>query len=392
MAANDTLGPFRAGPGSPPPYLAGREAEQAACRAFLNELRNRRPPPREIVFYGPRGNGKTALLVWLQREAASRFGLDVIRLTPAAARTEAGLVERLLPASWRRRIAPETVSVSGITWRPGEERPPPLDAALAARAGKKPLVLVLDEARTLEAEVGGALLNASRQVGRELPFLLVLAGTPDVQARLGAMNVTFWNRAERRPVGRLDPEAAGAALRRPLEAENVGIDEDAMRRMAGDSHGYPYFVQLWGEAVWREVSPAAPARPPRITRADVGTAQAGVDRRKNGYYLERYDELMERGLLRVARAVADAFEDRDLLDDERLEAAIRRGSGEGCTPERIAEARTALRHLGYVWRPEAEPTWEAGIPSLMDYMRAYVPGPSGLERGGRGAAVRDDGA
>ena len=389
MATNDALGPFRAGPGSPPPYLAGREAEQAACRTFLNELRNGRPPPREIVFYGPRGNGKTALLVWLQREAASRFGLDVIRLTPAAARTEARLVERLLPASRWRRLAPERVSVSGVTWRPGEERPPPLDAALAARAEKKPLVLVLDEAHTLEEEVGGALLNASQQVGRELPFLLVLAGTPDVQVRLGAMNVTFWNRAERHPVGRLDPEAAAAALRRPLEDENVGIDEDALHHMTGDSHGYPYFVQLWGEAAWRQAHTGTREGRRYVVRTDVGAAQAGVDRRKNGYYLERYDELMERGLLRVARAVADAFEDRSLLDDERLEAAIRRGAGEGCTPERIAEARTALRHLGYVWRPEAEPTWEAGIPSLMDYMRAYVPDPSGL---GHGAPVRDGGA
>lgn len=376
METNDVLGPFRAGPGSLPPYLAGREAEQAACRAFLNELRNERPPPREVVFYGPRGNGKTALLVWLQREAASRFGLDVVRLTPAAARTEARLVERLLPLPWWRRLAPERISVSGLTWRPGEERPPPLDAALAARAENKPLVLVLDEAHTLEDEVGGALLNASQQVGRELPFLLVLAGTPDVQSRLGAMNVTFWNRAERHPVGRLDPEAAAAALRRPLEEENVGIDEDALRHMTGDGHGYPYFVQLWGEAVWREAHTRTRAGRRYAARTDVDAAQAGVDRRKNGYYLERYDELMERGLLRVARAVADAFEDRDLLDDERLEAAIRRGSGEGCTPERIAEARTALRHLGYVWRPEAEPTWEAGIPSLMDYMRAYVPDPA----------------
>ena len=376
MATNDALGPFRAGPGSPPPYLAGREAEQAACRTFLNELRNGRPPPREIVFYGPRGNGKTALLVWLQREAASRFGLDVIRLTPAAARTEARLVERLLPGSRWRRLAPERVSVSGVTWRPGEERPPPLDAALAARAEKKPLVLVLDEAHTLEEEVGGALLNASQQVGRELPFLLVLAGTPDVQVRLGAMNVTFWNRAERHPVGRLDPEAAAAALRRPLEDENVGIDEDALHHMTGDSHGYPYFVQLWGEAAWRQAHTGTREGRRYVVRTDVGAAQAGVDRRKNGYYLERYDELMERNLLPVARAVADAFEDRELLDDEQLEAAIQRGSGDTCTPERIAEARTALRHLGYVWRPEAEPTWEAGIPSLMDYMRAYVPAPA----------------
>ena len=239
-------------------------------------------------------------------------------------------------------------------------------------------MLVIDEAHTLEKETGEALLNASQQVGRELPFLLVLAGTPDLPSRLGAMNVTFWNRAERRPIGRLLPDAAAAALRRPLEDEGVGIDEDALRHVADDSHGYPYFVQLWGEAVWREARAGAPEGGRHVTRTDVDAARTSVERHVKSYYLERYDELMARDLLQAARAVAEAFRSRSLLDDERLTAAIRRGLGEASDPERIAEARTALRHLGYIWRPETEPTWEAGIPSLMDYMRTYVPDRAGF--------------
>ena len=372
MATNSNLGPFRAGPGGLPPYLAGRESEQDTCRAFMAELQSGGPPPREIVFYGPRGNGKTALLVWMQKEAASYSALDLIRLTPAAIRTETRLVERLLPASWWQRLAPERISVYGITWRPGEDPPRSLDQALAMRAEKKPLVLVLDQAHTLDEEVGSALLNASQQVGRELPFLLVLAGTPDLQSRLGTMNATFWNRAERYPVGRLAPQAAAAALQRPLESESIDIDEDAVAYMARDSHGYPYFVQLWGEAAWRQACMGWGEARRRITRAEVDAAQAAVERRKNGYYLERYDELMERGLLPVARAVADAFEGRSLLNDAQLNAAVQRGLGEACSPDRVAEARTALRHLGYVWRPETEPMWEAGIPSIMGYVQEYA--------------------
>ena len=284
MAMNDHLGPFRVGPGGLPPYLAGRESERVTCRAFMGELQNGRPPPREIVFYGPRGNGKTALLVWLQKEAASYPEVDVIRLTPAAVRTETKLVEHLLSPSWWQRLAPETISVHGITWRPDEGHPPPLDEALATRAEKKPLVLVLDEAHTLDEEVGGALLNASQQVGRALPFLLVLAGTPDLQSHPGTMNATFWNRAERYPVGRLAPPAAAAALRKPLQSENIDIDEDAVAHMTRDSHGYPYFVQLWGETVWRQACMAATEARRRIARANVDAAQATFDRQRNGYY------------------------------------------------------------------------------------------------------------
>ena len=374
MSTKDLLGPFQARDGGLPPYLAGRASEQDICRAFLSRLRNGRAPPREIIFYGPRGNGKTALLVWLEREAGSFPGVDVIRFVPAAVRTERQLVERLLPASWWQRLTPSEISVYGIKWRPGEDRPPPLDEALAARAKKGPLVVLLDEAHTLDDEIGCILLNASQQVGRELPFLLVLAGTPGLRACLGALNATFWNRAERCPVGRLDPSAAAAALRMPLEDEHVDIDEDAIAHMVRESQGYPYFVQLWGEAVWRQVRGGQEMRE-RIVRDDVARAQTAFDREKNGYYLERYDELMERELLAPARTVADAFEERSLLTDKQLDTAIARGLGAGCRPPAVAAARTTLGNLGYVWRPEIEPRWEAGIPNLMNYVQRHVPPP-----------------
>ena len=243
------------------------------------------------------------------------------------------------------------------------------------RVKKGPLALLLAEAHTLDEEVGCALLNASQQVGRELPFLLVLAGTPELRSRLGALNATFWNRAERRPVGRLAPPAAAAALQKPLQDEHIDIDEDAKAHVVHESQGYPYFVQIWGEAVWRRIRGSQAMRQ-CVVREDAVRAQAAFDREKNGYCLERYDELMERDLLPVARALADAFEERSLLTDEQIEAAIARGMGEACRPERVAPVRTALGHLGYIWRPETEPMWEAGIPSLMNYVRQYVSAPN----------------
>ena len=374
MSTKDLLGPFQAGDGGLPPYLAGRASEQDICRAFLSRLRNGRAPPREIIFYGPRGNGKTALLVWLEREAGSFPGVDVIRFVPAAVRTERQLVERLLPASWWQRLTPSEISVYGIKWRPGEDRPPPLDEALAARARKGPLVLLLDEAHTLDDEVGCILLNASQQVGRELPFLLVLAGTPGLRARLGALNATFWNRAERCPVGRLDPSAPpqrsgcrwrtsrSTSTRTPPHTWSVRVRaiptsfSSGARRYGGRSVEGRRCESGSSGTTWR--APRSPS---------IG--------KKNGYYLERYDELMERELLAPARTVADAFEERSLLSDGQLETAIARGLGAGCRPPAVAAARTTLGNLGYVWRPEIEPRWEAGIPNLMNYVQRHVSPP-----------------
>ena len=53
-----------------------------------------------------------------------------------------------------------------------------LTGLLEARCARKPLVALLDEAHTLDPEVGKVLLNSSQKVRARAPFLLVLAGTP----------------------------------------------------------------------------------------------------------------------------------------------------------------------------------------------------------------------
>ena len=292
MEKRSRQGPFRPGPGGLPPYLAGRESEQALCLALLGDLQDGLAPPREVVLHGPRGNGKTALLAWLQQEAAAYPEIDVLRLTPA---------------------------------------------------------------------------------DRDLPFLLVLAGTPGLPSHLNTMNASFWNRAERRPIGHLDSEATAAAIREPLEGERITIDQDALEHVVRASHGYPYFVQVWGQALWRQVAgTAAPKAGRRLTRAEAAAARTDFERERNNYYLDRYEELENLRLLPVARAVADAFGAQPLLEDAEIEAAVLTGLRTSGGTDGMTEARDAIRDLGYVWRSEATPAWEPGIPSLMDYVRTYV--------------------
>lgn len=188
------------------------------------------------------------------------------------------------------------------------------------------------------------------------------------------MNASFWNRAERRPIGRLDTRATEAAIRRPLEGEDIAIDGEALGYVVRESHGYPYFVQVWGQALWRRVAgTASPGTDRRLTPAVAAAARADFDREKNSYCLDRYEELEKSNLLPVARAVADSFELGPVLDDAQLETAGLRGLGasEGC--DGLMTAKDAMRDLGYVWRSEAVPTWEPGIPTLMDYVREHTP-------------------
>ena len=366
-------GPFRPGPGGFPPYLAGREREQGLFRGLLARLDRGEAPPSEVILYGPRGNGKTVLLEWIGEFASGSTGVDVEALTPSRFKSPTRLAELLLPAGWWKTLEPDEIGVRGITWRPGERSAVPAPAqVLALRAARKPLVVLLDEAHTLDPGVGRSLLNAAQKVRRSAPFLLVLAGTPNLRAHLSTMGASFWNRSRKLRIGRLDERAAAEAIREPLEAEDLVITDEALEHLVRDSHGYPFFVQLWGGAVWAR---AVVESRREIGAEDARACQAVFDEQRDDYYGDRHDELEKLRLLRPARAVAETFESRPALSGSELEAAIRRGLGEAAGDDEVDAAAQQFRHLGYIWRAGTRRLWEPGIPSLMDYILREVPAP-----------------
>ena len=61
---------FKPGFGKSPPEFAGRDGEMAMITEALDDLRARSSPAANIALIGPRGNGKTALLRWVQADAS----------------------------------------------------------------------------------------------------------------------------------------------------------------------------------------------------------------------------------------------------------------------------------------------------------------------------------
>ncbi len=373
MPVRDAFGPFQPGPGGMPPYLAGRKAEQHLFRALLRRLEECDLLPSEVILYGPRGNGKTVLLGWLRAEAASREAVDTVVLLPSSIPDTTRLAERLLPKSWWDRLTPDEVKVAGVSCRPGEGGPPPPpEDVLAARARKAPLLVVMDEAHTLDLEVGRALLNASQEVRQQHPLLLVLAGTPNLQGHLGAMGASFWNRMEQLRIGRLDETATAEAIRRPFEEAGIVVAADALAGMVALSHGYPYFIQLLGRQAWQQVS--RDRRSDELTAAVLERARPDFEDTKGNYYLHRFFELQERNLLGAGQAVARAFVDapNGVLSGSRLHRVIAESLGVADGPD-VQRARRVLSDLGFIWGTRAKPGWEPGIPSLMDYILEFAP-------------------
>lgn len=87
MSTSVAVSPFVPGYGGLPPYLAGRHREQNELRRLLAYLESGRGAPRSAVLTGPRGNGKTALLRWFQRDIESgENDIDVIWLWSESSR------------------------------------------------------------------------------------------------------------------------------------------------------------------------------------------------------------------------------------------------------------------------------------------------------------------
>ena len=151
-----------------------------------------------------------------------------------------------------------------------------------------------------------------------------------------------------------------------------GIDDDAVAAVIEDSQRYPYFIQLWGDALWQQRLATGATR---LTAAHAETARPEVAASITDYYQERYRELETRGLLRAAVATAPLFQAGAgvTASDHAIDAAL--ATTEPDPAARLA-ARESLHRLGYIWSPPGQLppiAWVAGIPSLMTHVLHYAP-------------------
>ena len=189
------------------------------------------------------------------------------------------------------------------------------------------------------------------------------------------MDASFWGRLGEGllGVGRLTDAAARAALAKPLARHGVAIDAEALDAVIEDSQRYPYFIQLWGDALWREHLADSGAR---LTAEAVAAVQSAVGARVADYYQGRYQELAAAGLLSAAAAIAPLFQgDVDATaSNQEIDSALLAAGIEDAA-SRFA-ACEGLSGLSYMWCPPGQMppvVWSAGIPSLTTYMLDHVP-------------------
>lgn len=388
---------FRPGFGTPPPLLAGRETEKKRIARELAAIASGHPTGTQIGLIGPRGNGKTVLLYWAQettQQGGAHSGADCVHLTG----NDFGSLERLVLAlagtknsQWLQSVGGGLLrSAAGIASQlfaglsipaGGESTPQRLLGPVLERRAEKGLLLLVDEAHTLDLypEAARNFLNSVQIVAARLPLLLVLAGTPDLRDRLDSVHASFCGRIQAIGVGLLSSDAAKEAISQPLDRAGYGIREAALDRAAREAERYPYFLQLVGN----EMHIAAIEEPDRLESGRIigdallEPALSELRTARDSYFANRYSELESRKLVPAAEAVARLFASRPAVPVHAFEAAVAgavdpmlasKAEREGADNAAFW-AEQELRNLGFVWsQVGGERMCEPGIPSLMDYV------------------------
>ena len=238
------------------------------------------------------------------------------------------------------------------------------------RLRSHPLLLLIDEAHTLDPGVGRRLVQAAHDMaGEGAGIHMLFAGTPDLPRHFQRLNLTFWERCPVFPITRLDASAAADAVRIPLEATNRPISGEALVQIVQESHGYPFFLQLWGRALWHEAETAGRA----IGIDDVNRARPEFEESSDSFYGLRYEELREQHLVTPAAALAEAFGTLEELSESEVVGALKAvsvGANQPSSPDDIMNLVKRLRNLGYIWSPGGNLVnrYFTGIPSLMTYV------------------------
>ncbi|SDC48300.1 ATP-binding protein [Nocardioides lianchengensis] len=277
-------------PGETPPVLVGRGAQLADAQADLALLATYgRFLGRVRVHVGSRGVGKTSLLKAV-RDEATRAGAVVAWVT---ARGDESLVAGLVAAlarsldgigvdvtrrsRLRDRLQSLSLELGAGPASAGVEldvspAPAPgagaasaafgdfvtLAAAAARERGSAGLCLLVDEIQAAPREDLRTLAYAWQELQQASPepsAVVIAAGLPNTPDVLTAA-VTFSERFAFRTLERLDDADAAEVLEAPAREHRVDWHAGLLAEVVGLAQGYPYFLQLYGDAVWREAAPA----------------------------------------------------------------------------------------------------------------------------------------
>lgn len=389
---NPVTNPFAPGAGTPPPELAGRDDLLETVRVATERVR-RGLPAKSVLMVGLRGVGKTVLLDRM-RDEAEGTGIQTLRIeAPEGRSLPAILAPQLRQALLRlsrnaqakdlahralRALAGFAKALKlkyrdievGLDFDPepgladNGDLEQDLQALLevvgeAAQKAGTAVALFIDELQYVQEDQLAALITAlHRTAQRRLPVVLVGAGLPQLRGQMGSAKSYAERMFDFPEIGPLAEADSRIAIARPLEAQDVQIEEQALEQIVRRTQGYPYFLQEWGKQVWDAAAGSL------ITLRDVETAsQSVVAALDEGFFRVRFDRLTpteKRYLRAMAELGPGPHRSGDIAD--RLARKV----------TSLAPVRAQLISKGMVWSPTHGDT-AFTVPLFDEFMRRVMP-------------------
>ena len=344
--------PFRPGMGRIPPDFGGREDALLRARIVVEQL-TAGVAPEFVLYRGVRGVGKTALLAYV-RQRARQLGLATIHVEADRDDTELIRATSVLLRGIGELAAHggEGALASLAVARDGPDGPRlkgPADAeafeALVGDLGelatrlRRGVLLTIDEVHEAGDVLLGPLLRAAHRAAQDdAPLGVLLSGLPTAAENLFDEGQTYTERLARVDLGLLGAPGTAEAIRRPFaRVGGVEVDDAVVEEVHAASGGYPWFVQLWGEALWDLATD-----PGRIELPVARAAGARVRVRVDDFYATRWRRVPSGRAQLLVQALAEQGGDAAMGD--LLEVV-------DITHQAASPARRALLDLGICWAP-----------------------------------------
>ncbi len=230
----------------------------------------------------------------------------------------------------------------------------------AAHSVDTALVLFIDELQYVKESELAALITALHRIAQtQLPVTLVGAGLPQLRGRTGEAKSYAERLFDFPEIGPLSGEAARDAIRKPLAANQVGIDNDALDLIVEKTHCYPYFLQEWGKHSWA-MAETSPIRRSDVEDASI-IAMAALDASFFRVRFDRLTPLEKRYMRSMAELGPGPHRSGDITDL----------LGRKVTD--LAPTRANLISKGMIWSPNHGDT-AFTVPMFDEFMRRIMPG------------------
>jgi hypothetical protein len=334
------------------------------------------------VEYAPRGLGKTSLLRAYQRRAEER-GIFTIWVTAGESK---GLISQIVDqisqasTTWasasRRAVSKHLekltvrLSVPGIASAEATLAPAAnstvdsrsfeaLIKMVASLKDYQGVVILIDEIQVADPAGIQTLAYAWQHLqseGDNVPAAVFTAGLPNSPDKVGEA-VTFAERFNFRPLAPLEREAEEYALAFPAKELGVEWTPEALNKAVDIAHGYPYLVQLIGEASWVAAGRPGPGGSIRLQDVEVGEIAVAEDLKS--LYRARWanSTAAERDLMKAMAILGDG---------PVLRAEIAKSLG--VNSKAISVARAKLIDKGFI-QPPSRGALEFTIAGFAEFIR-----------------------